>query len=201
MTLHWHAAMISMFCLSFGVIGQTHGAPAKVDGSKPSPAQYLHLETEQGDIECQLTGEGKTIKQLEKYVREHAYTGTTVCRAVNGYFVQLGCRSRLHDMGEALASEQRVRLPSTGTHDTPGTLAFARYGNGEVGMQLVLTTIRSPWLDGTQPVLGRCKPVRLIQELSAQPTLAQAVPRRPTLILSATIGGPDSTSSRNGLAK
>ena len=104
-------------------------------------------------------------------------------------------------MGEALASEQKVRLPPTGSHETPGTLAFAQYENGEVGMQLLLTTIRAPWLDGTQPVLGQCKPLRLIQELSAQPTLAHAVPRRPTLILSATIGGPDSTSSRNGLAK
>lgn len=201
MNLRWCAAIIPLLYWNFGMVGQTHGAPAKGDVSKPRPTRYLHLETEQGHIECQLTGDGKSIQQLETYVREHVYTGTTVCRAVNGYFVQIGCRSRLHDMGEVLASEQKVRLPATGTHDTPGTLAFAQYDSGEVGIQLVLTTIKSPWLDGTQPVLGQCKPLRLIKELSAQPTLAQAIPRRPTLILSATIGGPDSTSSRNGLAK
>ncbi len=196
----WSAAFIAGVSMNLMVVCEVNGSPLNSGTKSPVPVRYLHLETEQGTIDCALTGADEGIKHLESLVRAERYEGSKVCRAVQGYFIQLGC-SDASEMTMKPGIEGRVRIPHTGHHEHPGTLAFARYGNGEVGAQLLITTIKSPWLDGVQPVLGLCKPLALVKQLSEQPTIAQAVPRRPTLIISATIDGMDSKSKRNGLAK
>lgn len=200
MKLLWSAVLMTGLSMNLLITAQASGAPLGKSNVPVNPKQYLHLEMEEGTIHCALSGSRDGVKHLESLVRSKRYDGSMLCRAVRGYFIQLGC-SDLSETDRIPNIENKVRIPATGHHTHPGTLAFAHYSNGEVGTQLLITTIKSPWLDGVQPVLGQCKPLALVTQLSEKPTIAQAVPRRPTLIIRATIDGADSKSGRNGLAK
>jgi cyclophilin family peptidyl-prolyl cis-trans isomerase len=198
MKLFLEPAVSASLWLSLIVVGSALGAPST--SSRGSAPEYLHLETSQGVIDCALTGDKAVIQHLKQHVRARTYDDSVLCRAVKDYFIQFGCAREPATRTDG-NGDSRVRLPLTGTHEQPGTLAFAPYDKDQVGSQFIITTIKSPWLDGVQPVLGQCKPLALVKGLSAQPTLARAVPRRPTWVIRATIDRVDSRPGRNGLAK
>jgi cyclophilin family peptidyl-prolyl cis-trans isomerase len=189
----WNACMVLSILVTCSV------SKSLADQSKPGTTlEFFHLETSKGTIDCALSGHQTVITHLQKQVNAERYNDSVVCRAVTNYFVQFGCDIATDTQTDGAL---RVRLPSTGGHEQPGTLSFAQYPGGDVGSQFTITTVKSPWLDGVQPVVGQCRPLDLIEELSKQPTLAGAVPRRPTVVIRAWIDRVESSPETNGLAK
>jgi cyclophilin family peptidyl-prolyl cis-trans isomerase len=124
-------------------------------GIETSKAYTARIETDQGEILCQLHADKvpNTVNNFIFLAREGFYDNVTFHRVIKDFMAQTGDPTGTGSGGPGYTFSDEFHPDLR--HDAAGILSMANAGPNTNGSQFFLTHVATPWLDNKHSVFGK----------------------------------------------